>query len=499
MGQPPLTFLEKLWATGYGSGNQLIRAATQTDDRKNVPFLDYDVYRNVSTLGRRTLISLGRYLFENCSPIRGAVLEMARLSASTFLPQFLGKNTAWGRIAEQLMEEEDRFIDIRGFPFSMATFRRNLVIGLMREGEYGVILADVNGEPKLQSIPSHRIGSRSQSGNVTVIVEGGRYDGAKLIDGCIVNDYGGTMAYRVYDERGVKYDDVSTNDMMLVFIPDYAEQLRGLSVIGLHAFDASDITEGRNFELIAQKLRASFPVTIHNETGFIDSSKAVFGAKATANDASTNAAAALPQQVMQPGQITYLKAGTGQKIEFPTNDNPGPNVMAFQEEALRSLLHGMGWSYDFSHKPGLVGGAPMRVVVDKINASISEIQNLALIPTCRRVYGWRVSKAINNGRLPDDPDWFRWGFQGPAEITADEKYTSDVTIQEVRACLRSPQNAVERFGGYWEDTMDKAIEWEKRLQARCKTEGVNPERVVLLTPNGNPVQPNQQQDEPPPK
>lgn len=495
MPTPPLSFLEKKWANGWGSNNSLIRAATQTNDRKNVPMLDYDQYRNVSVFGRRTLLTLGRYLFENCSPIRGAVREVARLCASTFIPQFAGKNAEWGQIAEALLREEDRFIDIRGFPFSMDTFRRNLVLSILRDGEFAVILATVDGEPRLQCIPSHRIGKRSSNG--TEIVQDGKYDGAKLIDGVIVDEYATALAYRVYDERGSEYQDVSANDMLLMFVPDYVEQLRGISQIGLHAFDASDVTEGRNFELIAQKIRASFPVQIKNETGMIDTAKNVFGGKATANDSSTNAANSLPTQVIQPGQIMYFKAGQGQGLEFPDNDNPGPNVMAFQEEILRSLLHGLGWSFDFSHNPSKVGGAQMRVVVDKINASIAELQRIALAPTCRRIYGWRVAKHIKSGRLTEEPEWYKWDFQGPAEITADEKYTSDVIIQEIRAGIRSPQSGTERMGQHWEEVQDQAIAWEKRLQERCKAEGVDPNRIVLLTPNGNPPDPNAQaQDKP---
>lgn len=488
MGQPPLTFLEKRWASGYGSGNQLLQAATQNSDRKNVPFLDYDVYRNVSTLGRRTLLSLGRYLMDNCSPLRGSVLEMARLTASVLTRQFGGADTVWGKQTEDVLREEDKFIDIRGYPFSMDVFRRILVISLFREGELGVILADVDGEPRLQCIPSHRIGSRSQSGNVTLTVEGGPFDGAKLIDGVIVDDYGAALGYRVYDERGVKFDDVSSNDMLLIFIPEYVEQLRGVSVIGRHAWEAWDVNEGRQFELINQKLRASYAVSVHNETGTIDTAKAVFGSKATAND-STNAAQSLPTQMAGPGQITYMKAGTGQKIEFPENNNPGPNVMAFQDEVLRSMLHGMGWSFDFSHNPSKVGGAQMRVVIEKINASIAEIRILGLQPAERRITGWRVAKHIKAGRLAENGEWYKWNFQGGAELTADEKYTSDVTIQEVRAGLRSPKKAVERFGDQpWEEVQDDAIDYEKRLQERCKAEGVNPDRIVQLTPNGNPQQ-----------
>lgn len=496
MAAPPFTFLEKRWMGGYGSGNQLIQAATQTTDRKNIPFLDYDVYRNITTVGRRTIMTLGRFLFENCFPIRGSVKEIARLCASSYVAQFAGKNKAWGELAEQLLSDEDSFIDIRGWPYSIDTFRRDLIMAILRDGEMGVLFTELNGQPKLQVIPSHRIGSRFSSGSFTTIISGGQFDGAKLVDGVIVDDYGAVLGYRVYDERGINFTEISSNDMLLCFIPDYPEQVRGFSEIGRVAFEAFDVKESRDFELIAQKLRATFAVTIHNEAGFVDATKAVFGPKQIANDSTTNAAQSLPTQVAQPGLIQYFKAGTGQKIEFPEDDNPGANVMEFQREMLRSFFHGIGWSFDM-YDPTKAGGAQMRVVVEKINASLSEMEKLGLRPVMKRITGWRTAKHIKAGRLTADPDWFRWEFQGPAEFTADEGYSSQVIINEMRAGLRSPQRGIERMGGRWEREQDECIAYEKRLQERCKAEGVDPNRVVLLTPNGNPVQPQQEEQQQP--
>lgn len=425
-------------------------------------------------------MTLGRNIYENFTPVRGAALEIARLTSLIYTPQFTGKNSEWGRVAEALLTEEDKFIDIRGFPFSFDVFRRNLIISILRDGELGIVLTELDSEPKLQCIPSHRIGSRYDNNSIVI---GGKYDGAKIIDGVIVNDYGTALAYRVYNEAGTAYEDISSNDMLLVFLPDYVEQLRGFSVIGREAFDAFDVGESRVFELISQKVRASFSAAIQNETGTIDPTKAAFIKPSTANNSTTNAANDLPNQVLQPGQIMYFKANQGQKIEFPSNDNPGPNVMAFQEEVLRSFFSGMGWSYDFCHKPGPVGGAPMRVVVDKINASISELEKLILAPTVRRINAWRVAKHIKNKRLKEEVEWYKWSFQGGPEITSDEKYSSDVSIQEMNNLIRAPQDVTERFGGFWEDVQDKAIEYEKRLQERCAAEGVDVNRVKPLTAN----------------
>jgi hypothetical protein len=60
------------------------------------------------------------------------------------------------------------------------------------------------------------------------------------------------------------------------------------------------------------------------------------------------------------------------------------------------------------------------------------------VPALRRFDRWRVSRFMAKGpngepaRLPFDPEWYKWEYQGPAQLTADKKYDSDVAAQEIR-------------------------------------------------------------------
>jgi hypothetical protein len=80
--------------------------------------------------------------------------------------------------------------------------------------------------------------------------------------------------------------------------------------------------------------------------------------------------------------------------------------------------------------PQKVGGAPMRVIVEKINAVLDKRRRLSK-KCCLRTDGFALSKFMKLGILPWDDDWYMWDYQGPAEITADKKYDSDVALQEV--------------------------------------------------------------------
>ena len=353
MAAKPLTFLEKKWASS-SSNNSLVKAATQNTDRQAVTMADHDTHRNVSNFGRRTLMTLGRFLYWNCPPIRAAVDEIARLSVSSFIPQFYGKDKAFGKQAEEFLYESDKFLDVRGWPYNRAHYLQNLVREVLIDGDQGTGLVEYNGSAKVQVWRSHRI--NSQGGVSTV--QGGPYDGALIIDGCVINELGGAIAYAIQDSvfsAPIAY--VSTNNFMLNFLPSSSDALRGYSAIAVAAFPMMDREESKNFLLIGQKLNATMPIAIYNETGMVDRAKAMLTAATTVPDSTTGDAQSLPTEPKKPGTITYLKAGTGQKIEAIDQNQPGENVLNFQEEIIRESLQSMGWSFDFSHNPTKAGGA----------------------------------------------------------------------------------------------------------------------------------------------
>lgn len=482
-------YLEKKWGL-TASGNSLIEAATQTSDRKQIPLLDNDTHRNVSILGRRTLLTMGRYLYANCSFIRGAVDEILRFSLSSFEPQFMGADKEWGKKAKQWLEDNDQFIDIRGSQYSFDVDRRLIGLSYLVDGEIGIILTQDDLENgRIQLIPSHRIGSKSNESVVT----NGLYDGARIIDGVIVDNYGAPLAYRVYAENqwaSAAYTDVSVNDMHLAFIPDWPDQLRGFSRLGYSFFECEDVREARLFDLIAGKIAASYAVVEHTETGTLDKAKKVIQAGATAADATTGAAQTIPTKLVQPGTILTVKAGTGQKIEIPTTDRPSANMMEFQSEIIRSVLSGEGWSYELSHSAKGVNGGALRVVVERANARCEEIQTLLALPAVKRIDAFRLAKAIKNEYLPPNPDFMRWRYNGPADITPDRKYDSAVSISEMAAGLTSPQREAAKRNAVLDEVHDECVEAALQLQTKMEKAGV---KILIGSAQ---VDKNPPQDEP---
>lgn len=492
----PQYALEKKWAGG-GSNNTLIQAATQTSERKSVPNLDYDTHRNISTLGHRTMMSIGRWLVANFPQIRGSLKEQATFAVSTFIAQYYGDDAEFKDAGENWLYEHDKICDVRGWPFNMRHFLMNLIRAVRRDGDAGVLLVDIDGYPFLQMIPAHRIGSRS---DLSIVTEG-PYKGMRICLGVILNDYGRAVAYRVMlsdtNSHG-DYVDIPASDMMLVFQPEYCDQVRGISEVGYLGLDCLDVAEFKRAELLAQVVNAGFAFQEFNEDGEPPPG-ADFKIAPEATDTTAGTPTGLHQEVIDRGVARYFRSKSGGRLEQIKNDRPSANQQNFIQDTIRNDLHGMGWSYDFSISPKDVGGAPFRVVVEKVNLNLGDIRDSIVIPTRRRIDGWRISKAIKRGELKSVPDWWKWHYQVPAKITADKKYDSDVDIAEIRAGIRSPQQAIGNRGEFFEDTQDDCIRAHcrgvRRTQEIAVEEGVGGKveykDVVWNSPNG----PQQEQAE----
>jgi capsid protein len=425
-------------------------------------------------------VTIGRWLYHNSPELRGAVREMADLAASSYIPQFYGSDKVWGNKAEEWLYEHDKICDVRGWPYNMATYRRNLVLAVLRDCDLGTLLTETpEGYPLIQPLGAHRIGSGSGSERVA----GGEFDGANIYDGVITDDYGRTIGYRICDPAtGAPDRDISANDMFLSFLPEYVDQGRGISELAAAFFDFQDTRESRTFNLLAGKIAASIALVEKNETGEADSAKAIVSGGEY--DADDNTKSTIHQETVDGGMIRYFKAGTGSSIESFSYDRPGANSQEFEDRVIRAAFAGMGWSYDFSLNPTKAGGAQMRIVIDKINRRLKSIQDLVLLPAMRRIDGWRISKAIKLGLLAPSKEWYMWDYQGPSRLTADAKYESDVDLQELGAGVGTLASAAARRGTYWEDVrgqQDKEVtDLLTRATIQAKKFGISLEQAITL-------------------
>ena len=487
MATAPVRFFD---AFGRLMPTRISQAAIGSQQRRARTGFDRDSANLYSGTDRLLLMSMGRWLYANNSLVAGSVDDQAAIVSGELTPQFAGEDAAWGALAEQWLEDHDRLCDVRGDHYPMQTLQRLWMLHIIRDGDVGVIFTEgAGGYPLLQTIPSHRIKGDGKAGPESP------WNGYRLVDGVIVNDVGRPLAYRVHDDARASFQDISAVDMKLRFLPRYADQVRGFSALGCAMVDFQDVDEVRRFELVAQKLAASIVLAETNETGLPpDSAESMLGEDTT----ETNPDANIAMHTMQGGEIRYFRSGTGGKLEALMADRPTPAQQSFADSIIRQAMAGMGWSIDYFLDPSKVGGASMRVVVERINRHVGMMRTQCLFPLARSVDAWRIAKAMKEQMLPWSDDWHRWRYQGAANITADAKYSADVSAMRVELGLSSPQDESASIGKDWEQVQDQQIAYAIRFREKCADAGISPDEVKAIAANAKPSAPPPQAQPPQP-
>ena len=379
----------------FGGGNDtMIEQGRQTWDRKRIPMLDQDLHRNMSTYGRRTLMSLGRSIYFSNSAVRGAVEDQCTYAAGCYMFESRSEDENFRESAEKLIDRNNRICDVAGPPYNDRTFRKGIARAINLDGDQGVIwVRGEDGEPYLQVIPAHRIASLQD------VVEGGPFDGARIIDGVIVNDQNRALAYRVVvGDAMTDYVDVPATSMRLIFIPIFPGQLRGIPVLGLAAWDMQDLNESKKFELLAQKGAAARVFQELNEEGEAPvGSDYITGPSST--DTTTGTPTGLWRETIDGGLNTYFKSNSGSRLEAIKFDRPSRNQQDFVAQVWREAMAGARLSTDFNLDLSKLSGGGLRLLVEKVNRNNEDLQLDAIEPVSRAWDFFRLGTWIESGQL----------------------------------------------------------------------------------------------------
>tara|TARA_R110001583_G_scaffold45311_3_gene142840 strand:+ start:245 stop:1642 length:1398 start_codon:yes stop_codon:yes gene_type:complete len=456
------TFFKKL---GYLFDHQY----SQSRFRKPIRSLNQDTSSLVPTGTHQQLVTAGRWLFSNFAPVRGALLEQATYSVQPFVPQYVGKDKAWGADAEAWLKDWHKVVDIQG----RCDFEEMLYLALIsikRDGDAGVLLTETRGKyPAVQLIPSHRIGSRD-SGQITA----GAYKGKQIQNGVITNANGRAIAYELTNGRRI-----SAGDLALCFFPEWSDQGRGLTPLAGVVADLQDVKELRQYELTAQKAQSSISLIEHNENGYADESESFIEQTIDGGTLDTTV------ETLEGGAIRYFRAGSGAKIETVESNRPSKNAQDFESTIMRAAFQALEWPYDFSLDPSKIGGAVVRLVAAKAQRTVEKNQRL-IRKLARRIDGYGLAKAIKLGLLsmPPGGDWYSWHYQGPRRLTVDAGRDASAAREDYKLGLTTLSELYAERGLHWEDELQKRIDEQRVLLDAAKAAGIDPNRVQLLTPNG---------------
>ena len=420
----PLNYLQKKAAKWLGF-SYLIDAANW-QNRYQRPYEVQTagaIASEVSLADWTTLVSDSRKLYWNLGPVTAAVDDKATYSIGrAWDVKFCGsdENKEWGaKAARWLNRVWYPMADVRGPAFNFKTDLHLMSTQTDVDGEIYVFLTEAqSGWPQIQLIPATMVGQRNLSEDV---LSDGPYRGLRIVQGVIFNENGNPVAYRVLGVTEDLDEDYSARDLIQVFDPKTSDQVRGLPVFTHALLDLKDLRTIQGNEKMVSAIASTIGIMETNETGAPDPndpSNFLRRGQTTSNGGITSFGPTVTTQNFAGVTARFFKSGSNSKLEQLKLDRPGEVWDKFMNRLIRNAMNGAGWPYELGWDSSLLGGANTRLLLARAMRTVEDRQDL-LRPVARRIIGYVIAKAIKQGILESNDEWYEWDFSMPARISVD--------------------------------------------------------------------------------
>lgn len=408
--------------------------------------------QTVNTVGQEVnisdwlvLLSDSRKLYANLGPAKGAIDDKATYSIGRAWNAKSGaKDREWAKKAEEWVNEMwYPMADARGGMFDFKTDLFLSSVSVDRDGEIYVLLTESpDGWPHIQLIPAHMIGQRDVTKDV---VPSGPYKGLSFKQGIIFNDQGRAVAYNVLGMTPAEDRIYSARDMIQIFDPAWADQVRGFPCFMHALLDLKDLRTVQGYEKVAAMLMSSIGLIEHNELGAPDPTDPANLLTKQKNLLGPQLIPEITSQTSTGVTTRFFRSGSGSKLEQLKSDRPGEAVSAFMDRLIRNACTGAGWPFELTWDASKLGGANVRLLVARAERTVQDRQDL-LRPIAKRVVGYAVAKAVKLGYLEPNEDWYKWTFSLPARMTTDYGRDAKADLADYQAGLTTLTQILEEQG-----------------------------------------------------
>jgi lambda family phage portal protein len=248
-----------------------------------------------------------------------------------------------------------------------------VVLGMIRDGESFVHVLQTESGPKLRLIPPERVQALTTNPNIT--------------DGIEFDDAGNRVAYHVLkSDLSTETVRVDARDILHIFLPLAAGQLRGIPWLAPVMLTLSDYDELQDALLMAAKISAMFAgfLTNNNDTGTIP-----FDGTQSGENLEVS---------LEPGTVKMLPAGYSMQFSSPQNL---PVSIEFGKLTLQSIAAGMGLpDWMLTGNVSQVNYSTARAAMIQLRTRVEAIQFNTLLPLLiRPIYERVITSAILSGKL----------------------------------------------------------------------------------------------------
>jgi len=442
-----------LFATPHSTGD--------SDHYRPRPTIRPDLRAEFNGWNWRELLSYSRQLFAQVGILSAGVLQKNLYAiGEAWKPQFYGGETdaerAWGeRVEEWLVEQWYPTCDVRGPGFDFTT---NLYLdGIALDVDGDSLMAFTQSEtgwPQLAFYSADRVAS----GMTGSEVKGGPFDGARMVNGCILNRAGRVIGFNLTGDAANNEPDtqLSAFNAQMLFEPEWRANSRGLPRIAKTLLDWFDVQDINTFLKRGVKLDASQGILHYNEEGAADTASDLVSEKPSGSTETD-----IRIEKREGGDILYLRANRGEKVESFMGQRPHPNVESFISRLERSGLLAVGWFRELID-PSQIGGASVRLIQDEARHSIRARQKSIRL-RAKRAVTYAVAVAMKNKLIPrNDGAWWKWEFELPSEITVDAGYDRAADVEDLKLGLTTESAVNAKRGRWWEDTRAQRLREVRR-------------------------------------
>lgn len=363
-------------------------------------------------------------------------------------PQYLGADAKWGAAATEWLHHI--WLPQCSLAGGFFDWNRDLLVSAMSWDVDGddcaIFVVDENEFPKLAYRPADQIGNGTTTNGDEV--KGGPFDGAKISNGIIKDRLGRRIGVRILNPANEGKDpvhvDLPAHHCDLEAEPVWRVQDRGIprpASALMHMMDVQDILV---FLKRGIKLASAIGLVHYNESGEADAGSDVTDERTTD---TTAPAQDIKVEKRFGGEMIYMRANLGEKIEEVLSKRPSPENMDFLRELKRNGMLALGWFLELLD-PERVGGAPMRAIQDQARHSVKDRQK-TICRRAKRSVLFALSQAMKTGRIPqnNDPyDWMRWGFGLPALITVDTGYDRQADREDMIIGVTTKEAVCQKAG-----------------------------------------------------
>lgn len=395
-------------------------------------------------------------------------------------PEYLGKDPAWGEAAEEWLHHI--WMPQASLAGGFFDWQRDLLVSSIAwdvDGDdLAIFVVDEDGFPKVDYRTADQIGNGGSAKGYAE-VKGGPFDGARICNGVIKDRVGRVVGVRVLsgktDGGESIYQDFPSHQVDLCAEPFWRVQSRGLPRLSAALMGMLDVQDIQVFLKRGVKLSAAIGLIHYNEGGEAPPGSDILDERTTDTTAT---AQDVKIERRFGGEVMYMRANAGEKLEEVLSKRPSAENMAFLRDLRRHGLLSMGWFLELLD-PSLVGGASMRAIQDQARHSVRDRQK-TIARRARRAVLFALAQAMETGRIPknDDPtDWMRWGFGLPPQITVDAGYDEQADRENLIIGTTTFDTICQKKGKRWRevreqrakentDLIDKAIVLMRETNAK---------------------------------